>query len=277
MKGLRILSFVFVSLLSFSSCESDKDEETMEETNGMDSVLTNLAKQKINAQNVFTSLPGPQELTLLVEYSGLDYDAELLNNPDNLNRYTTDDAKALNLGIFGADLVYTNIYQQSQESMLFLKCVNSLCKNLGISGVFDERTVDRLEANKENRDSILTIVSKSFWTADEFLRNDGRPSTSSLMVAGGWLEGLYLSVKVAGSSKNNKILKKMSEQHESLKYLITLMEEAGVKGEAAFVLEGLRDLKGTYDKIQPNMVMDETQLKELDQKVSSLRKKIISI
>lgn len=240
-----------------------------------DTVAKTIEQTKISAQNVFNSIPGPGELSRLVEEAGLDYDPGILNNPDDLNKYVSDNFEALNLGVYGADMAYANIHQQSQESMLFLKCVNGLCKKLGIAGVFDDKTVSRLEVNKENKDSLLTIINKSFLQADQFLRDNQRPHTSSLMVAGGWIEGLYLSAKVGTQSKNKKFIKKMSEQKQSLTDLITLVENGKVTGDGTFVLEGLKDLKVSYDKIPENTTMDDAMLTEIDGKVSALRKKII--
>lgn len=270
---LKALLFLPVLTLTLFSCTNEADNEDMGES--ADSTSKIVEQQKISAQNVFNSIPGPNELGRLVQDAGLDYDAALLNNPDDLNKYTSDNFKAMNLGVYGADMAYANIHEQSQESMLFLKCVNGLCKNLGIAGVFDEKTVDRLTANKDNKDSLLTIINKSFLQADLFLRENQRPHTSSLMVAGGWIEGLYLSAKVGTQSKNKKFIKKMSEQGQSLNDLINMVENAKVSGDGTFVLDGLKDLQIAYTKIQPNMIMSDTVLAEVDQKVSALRKKII--
>jgi hypothetical protein len=244
-------------------------------TDNADTTAKIVEQQKISAQNVFNSIPGPAELTRLVDDAGLDYNFELLNNPSDITKYVSDNFKALNLGVYGADMAYANIYGQSQDPMLYLKCVNSLCKNLGISGVFDEKTVDRLEANKDNKDSLLTIINRSFLQADQSLRENQRPHTSSLMVAGGWIEGLYLSAKVGTQSKSKKFIRKMSEQTQSLTDLISMVENANVTGDGTFVLDGLKDLKTSYEKIAPNTSMSDTLLMEIDQKVSALRKKII--
>jgi hypothetical protein len=95
------------------------------------------------------------------------------------------------------------------------------------------------------------------------------------MVAGGWIEGLYLSAKVGVQSKNKKFIKKMSEQGPSLTDLISLIQNANVTGDASFVLDGLKDLKTSYDKIPANAIMDDAMLADIDQKVTALRKKII--
>ena len=247
------------------SCNNGTSEDEIIGENP-DTTAKSIEQQKISAQNVFNSIPGPGELGRLVEDAGLDYDGTMPNSPGDMNKYVSDNFKALNLGLYGADMAYANIHQQSQESMLFLKCVNTLCKNLGIAGVFDEKTVDRLEANKENKDSLLTIINKSFLQADEFLRENQRPHTSSLMVAGGWIEGLYLSAKVGTQSKNKKFIKKMSEQAQSLNDLITLVETAKVSGDGTFVVEGLKDLKISYAKIPVNTIMNDSMLIEIDQK-----------
>ncbi|HKC69881.1 MAG TPA: hypothetical protein VKG26_16715 [Bacteroidia bacterium] len=275
MKFRSFLTITIISALLFA-CSSNKnnDEETLADSNETSQVIE---QQKINAQNVFTSIPGPEELSSLIEQTNLDYDASLLNNPDNLSKYSSDNFKAINLGLYGADMVYTNVYEQSQESMLYLKCVNSLCRSLGITGAFDEKTGERLQDNKENKDSLLSIVSKSFTKADEFLRENQRPGTSSLMVAGGWIEGLYLSGKVAEKAKTKKLIQKMSQQKKSISDLITLLENAKVTGDGAFVLEGLKDLQVTYNKIPDNTTMSDEILAEINTKVFALRAKLVLV
>ena len=274
--GMNFRSFFIITTTStlLFACSSNKnnDEETLADSNETTQVIE---QQKINAQNVFTSIPGPDELSSLIAQTNLDYDAALLNNPENLSKYTSDNFKAINLGLYGADMVYTNVYEQAQESMLYLKCVNSLCRSLGITGAFDEKTGERLQDNKENKDSLLSIVSKSFSKADAFLRENQRPGTSSLMVAGGWIEGLYLSGKVAEQAKTKKLIQKMSQQKKSLSDLITLVENSKVTGDGAFVLDGLKDLLVTYQKIADNTTMSDEILAEINTKVFALRAKLI--
>jgi hypothetical protein len=272
MKAKNLLIVVVLSVMLFACSSNKNDDESLSETGETTKVIE---QQNISAQNVFTSIPGPTELSDLIAQTGLDYDATLLNDPDNLNKYTSDNFKAINLGLYGADMVYTNVYEQSQESMLYLKCVNSLCRALGVAGAFDDKTAERLENNKESKDSLLKIVSQSFKTADKFLRDNQRAGTSSLMVAGGWIEGLYLSGKVAEKAKTKKLIDKMSKQKQSLQDLITLVDNAKVTGDAAFVLEGLKDLKTSYDKIPDNTTMTDEMLAEINKKVFQLRAKLV--
>jgi hypothetical protein len=270
----RILTFALVLSL-LPSCGSDvpteDTEELQEETvEGVNEV------QKIATQNIFNSVPDPAEVADLISRAGAEYDPAVTNNPDNYSKYTTDDQKAMNLGVYGTDLSYTSVFQETQESMLFLKCVNQACKSLGISGVFDEKTVDRIEANKENRDSLLQIISKSFWQADAFLKENQRAHTSSLMVAGGWIEGIYLGANIAKGSTDKKISQKLREQKSSLKDLISLLENSKVSPDVAYVLSDLKLITPVFEMAPPAdpNAADDAFIKALDEKIGSLRKKI---
>ena len=273
------IAFIHIGLstLLFAGCSSNKnDDETLAETTETTEITKAIEEQKINAQNVFNSIPGPDKLADLINQTGLDYEGNLLNDPQNLNKYTSDDAKAINLGVYGGDMVYANVYEQTQESMLFLRCLNTLCRNLGITNSFDDKTADRLQNNKENKDSLLTIVSQSFNRADAFLRENQRHGTSALMVAGGWVEGLYLSAKVIEKSKNKRMIQEMSQQKKSLTDLIELVKSGKVNG-STFVLTGLQNLKTSYDKIQDGTTMTDEVFAEINTKVSALRAKLIAV
>ena len=144
-----ILSVILLPLLFSCSSEPDNNDDI-----GADTTHVIDIKVKANAQNIFNSVPGTNDITKMVQDAGLEYDATLLNDPDKYKTYSTDDYKALNLGVYGTDLSYTSTFEQTQESMLYLKCVNQLCTGLGISGVFDEKTTDRIDANK----FVITLI-----------------------------------------------------------------------------------------------------------------------
>jgi hypothetical protein len=135
--------------------------------------------------------------------------------------------------------------------MLYLRCTNKLASSLGISGAFDESTTTRIEANLENRDSLLTIISDSYWNADTYLKDNGQPGVSALIIAGGWIEGLYIATQIANATNNADIATRIGEQKLSLDNLVALLDSyktsnAGVND----MLVQLQELKKIYDGIQ---------------------------
>lgn len=236
--------------VTFAACGSSTDD-----ANGNDPVDTADAQSKVKdvkAQNVFYSIPSPVETTTLLKAAGAKYNAKILNPIENASKYETVAAKALNLGIYGSDLSFTSIFDQTQESMLYLRCTNKLASGLGISGAFDESTTSRIEANMQNRDSLLSIISDSYWNADAYLKENGQPGVSALIVAGGWMEGLYIATQVAAQTKNEAISTRIGEQKLSLENLIALLDSYKTENEAIpAILTQLQDLKKVFDGI-PN-------------------------
>ena len=65
----------------------------------------------------------------------------MLNSSDNLSKYNSNYQKALNLGIYGTDLGYTNIYEQNQDGIKYLSSIKSLAEGLNIGQFFDILTI----------------------------------------------------------------------------------------------------------------------------------------
>lgn len=272
---LNIKSFVLVGSLTilFSACNGSKEEVVDASDDGI--IAAGLDSQKISAQNVFNTIPSRDVLLDLIKQANTEYNVAYLNNPDEVSKYFLESSRALNLGVYGADLNVASIYDQTQESMLFFKCVNVIAKTIGVSNSFDENMGDRMQANQANRDSTLNIISQAFKSADNTLQKNGRPGTSSLLVAGAWIEGLYVACQTAKESKNEAIIKEIFNQKESLNNLIELIEVSKVSNEAAYVLTDLQSIKKTLDS-KSDKVFTVDALKELDAQITEIRTKIVS-
>ncbi len=272
---LNIKSFVLISSAAFilSACGGSKQEEVDASDDG--AAVVGLDSQKISAQNVFNTIPSRDVLLDLIKQANTEYNVQYLNNPDDVSKYFLESSRALNLGVYGADLNVASIYDQTQESMLFFKCVNVIAKTIGVSNSFDENMGDRMNANQSNRDSTLNIISQAFKSADNTLRKNGRPGTSSLLVAGAWIEGLYIACQTAKETKSEAMIKEIFNQNESLTNLIELIEVSKVTSEAQYVLTDLKSVKKIIES-KTDKVFTVDALKELDTKITEIRTKIIS-
>jgi hypothetical protein len=277
MKSLKklFLLLIPVTILTFASCKEEKgDDSTDEGTTGTSSDF--IDNKQISAQNVFNSIPARAEIVKLIGESKIEYDPDFLNNPDVASKYSLENSRALNLGVYGADLSVAGAFDQTQESMLFLKCVNILSKNLGVSDAFDQRMMDRMEAYKENRDSTLEIIASSFRKADEFLKQNDRPGTSALILSGAWIEGIHISCLIAQKIEDPKdIIKTIVKQDESLKHLINMVEASNVSVDAKYIVEGLKDLKMSFEEASKKTETTMETIKDITLKSAALRKKIV--
>lgn len=271
----KILNTLVISGMLFSSisCGDSKQNDILE-SDEVKSVESFNSK-KTSAQNVFNSLPERSEIIGLTEKAKAEYNAQILNNPENIGNYVIESSMALNLGVYGADLYVTGVFEQTQESFLFLKAVNILAKNLGVSNAFDEAIVDRMEANKEIRDSTMSIITQSFKKIDKYLAENGRPGASSLVVTGSWIESIYIACNIAKETKSEPIVKEIFIQKESLKYVIELLQNSKIAEDAKFIISDLINLKIVFDSKKDEIYTLES-IKEIEKKVTVLRSKIVN-
>lgn len=242
----RFSVFIGLAFLA-SACGSNSTDDNFADN---DTASAAAMEKDTRAQNVFYSIPSPIETTSLLKGAGAKYSASYLNPVENVSNYSTAAARALNLGVYGSDLSFTSIFDQTQESMLYLRCTNKLATSLGISGAFDDKTTARIEANLENRDSLLTIISDSYWNADAYLKENGQPGVSALIIAGGWIEGLYIATQIANATKNEEIATRIGEQKLSLDNLVALLETYKTTNPGINdTYNQLMGLKKIYDEI----------------------------
>ena len=210
------------------------------------------SEKKSHAQIVLYNIPSPVETSQLLLEAGAKYDASFTNNPSNSKQYKTAESQAVNLGVYGSDLSFAGIFENTQECMAFIKSVNGLCGELGIGGAFNESTAERIEKNKGSKDSVLKIISDSFWEADGYLKENNRAGISSLLIAGGWIEGMFIASKVYQKTKSEKIKTRIvsEPQANALRSLIAMLESEKLNAETqSSIVDGLKLLKSIYDKI----------------------------
>jgi hypothetical protein len=168
----------------------------------------------------------------------------------------------MNLGVYGADLSYTSTFDQTQESMVYMGVCKKLADGLGITGAINENTVKRMEKNLNNKDSLLKIISDTYLETDIYLKNNDRAGVSALVVAGGWIEGLFISVNIAAQNASNKmIVKRIAEQKLILENLIGLLESNQANDNAPEMMTELKALKGIYDNVKLTDVPAATEVK----------------
>ncbi len=254
-------------------CGDGSTEQTDE--NNEDSIVA-IADQ---AEKLVYPLPTPLEITNMLNKAGASYILDISNQPGNVDKYFTESQKALNLGVYGADLSYSATYNKSQETMDFFVCTKKLRDGMDIQTPYNEDLSARIEANIENTDSLYDILTSSFKNTFEYLNNNGKGAISVMVIGGGWIEGLYLSSQLAMLTENNaEILQGIADQKESLNKLISIMESYKDNQDVSEVLVELNDLKAIFAELQEEdgkAKMTEESFKKINEEVDALRKKIV--
>lgn len=234
-------------LISFSSCVENKkvDEENTKE----------VPKEEVKSNNLFEmegkvfSVPSPLQTALLLKKSGSTYDASLLNPTASVSNYTTTSHKALNLGIYGADLGYATIYDQSQDALNYIVTTRTLANELGVANVFEESLIKRFESNLNNKDSLLTLFTTAFRKSDQYLKESKQNQLAALILTGGWIETLHFATKIASASKKDEVVQRIGEQKITLENLIKLLMSFKDDENSTQLLSDLNELKDIYSNV----------------------------
>lgn len=276
--SLRLI--VLFSFVTFFSCSNDPSSK--ENTPQIDSSTIQKEVPKVvsidKSQMVISDIPFPFEILDNLHNSHIPFDQKAMNVSSNIAKYNQYNSKALNLGVYGADLAYSVTYEQFQQIGNYVKSAKKLADDLNIPFAFNEEMMDKYNLYKENKDSLTQAVFDSYTQVDKSLRNDERVGIASLVVAGSWLEGLYLSTHTfvnADENEDNKVLyKTILGQKKSLVIVVKLLSEHKDQPYFASLINDLNEITSAYSKITTNSTMNEHQLIELNKKVESLRNKI---
>lgn len=244
----QIIAFSTIAVVAFGCGGEETKKETADTTQEKEAKTNESQLMEIDGK-VF-SIPSPIQTATLIKSSGTNYNKEMLNIPSNVTKYSTNFKKAINLGVYGADLGYVTLYDQTQDAISFLTAIKSIGDDLGVSSAFDMELVERFEKNIGDQDSLLALVSDAYKSSDRYLKNNQQNDVGGLVLAGGWIESLYFATNAANMTSNADIIKRIGEQKATLSNLIKLLTPFYSKPEFTSLVDRLIELDELFSSIE---------------------------
>jgi len=255
-----------VSAIFSSGCGPDDPKE--DALPPVDSTQTTI----LNVNGEIFSIPSPIQTAFLIKNSGAAYNKDILNPASKSSQYSTNFSKALNLGIYGADLGYVTIYDQTQDAIGYLNGAKKLADELGVSGAFDAKTLENFQKNLGNKDSMLAMVGVAYRSSDSYLKNNDRSDVSGLVLAGGWIESLYFATNVYKTKPNEDVKHRIAEQKSSLQSLIKLLTPFYSQPEYTEFIDNLNDLSTVFDGVEFQYKYEKPTT-DADKKITTINSK----
>lgn len=269
-----------VLTLGFMSCGSDpatKEVMTVDTTTVVTDSTKTVAGGKV--EMVISDIPFPFEILENLQSAHISFDQKVMNPVSNASKYNQYNSKALNLGIYGADLAYAVTYEQFQPIGAYVKNAKKLADDLNIPFAFNQEMMDKYSRFKDNKDSLTQVVYNSYNEVDKSLKDDARVGIAALVVTGSWLEGLYISthtfVNAEKNPDNERLYKTIGDQKKSLGIVVKLLDEYKSDAYIASLIEELKGITSLYDNVTSNSVMNERQLIFINEKVEKLRNRMV--
>lgn len=241
MKNL-IISLSIFALFTFGCSENDNRKK-------VDKKMEKEAAAPIDKHNnrAFYPIPSPEQMFGFINDNGVSYNSALLNDPSNVEKYAQPTEKALNFGVYTADLAYSAAYQDIKSTVMLYKTVKRLGGELNISEMMTEEMMTKMQANMENPDSLALIAGNSYYQAVEYLESNGQEGKLALMSLGGWIESLYITVNaVSKFDSNSSTAKRIASQKITFGNLYTYLkkneDKTGVKKE----LDAIQPIRAVF-------------------------------
>lgn len=262
-----MIAFASIAIVfALNSCGGAAKQAETETTTTKEEAFKDITKYPI---------PTAFEIIKMLDKAGASYILSLNNPVENVDKYFTEKSKALNLGVYGADLSYASTYQMKQETMNYLNVSKKLIDDLQISTAFNKDLANRVEENIDNKDELIKIITDSFYDTYEFLLNEEKDNVSLLVMCGSWIEGLYITTQIAVTSQNNAdFMTIIANQKEPLAKLYELMQPFADEDVIAKMMETLKPLKVIFDEVKDEVVTQK-QFEDIEGEVSNIRADIV--
>ncbi|MBU0763492.1 MAG: hypothetical protein KJ607_01515 [Bacteroidetes bacterium] len=294
-------------ILMTSGCDNGKthdqdiDDLSVDEPDEIvleDDVLSEPIKDD-SIKTIFYDLATPVELTDFVRFSKTAFDPDLLNPVENKNRYTINMKQALNLGVYGTDMVYCRLFSQKQESINYLSAIRTVSQEIGIPEDQISETLGKADKYMENKDSLFSVIQEAYLRSNEYLKESERNSTAALVYFGAWTEALHIAINLykKEDAAREKIAMHIAEQKFALNNLLVLLRNTYDNPDVHQYIVLVKKLKKVYDGIdifseneQPEIntvkkviIIDESktkitsaQIEEITKLIRRMRQDIIS-
>jgi len=251
----------FLTILLIFVLGSCKRENKNPNNDRKDSSFVSELPSIVKIEDKLFNVPSPLQAAEFIKNQNIVFDIDLLNSPDNYSKYLTTFKQALNIGVYGADLGNLFINEQLSKSAKYFNVIKKLAEQVGVLSILNQNLVNRIDANTDNKDSLIFLTSDIFREIDNYLLKNDQKDVGVMIITGGWIESLYYLIKIAIKNENPEIISKIGEQKNPLDNIINLLQPYyNQKSDDFDVLhEELVNLSIIFETIEENYTYEDTE------------------
>lgn len=215
-------------------------------------------------EDIVQNIASPVEMAALVKSLDVNFSNDYLAPTTSVDELSTSFHQAFHLGIYAADLGYLNIYDKTNSVLEYITAIKTLADAIRVGQFFDFTTLKRLAQSNQNLDSLMYISVHSFNQMDKYLRTDKRSNLSSLMIAGVWIEGLYLATQVAKTAPHPELTERIGEQKIIMNDLMLILETYSSDPNFARLIEDFNVIRDEFEEVEITITKGEPTMEEVD-------------
>ncbi len=223
-------------------------------------------------ENVYP-LPTSAEVVRLLTDLDMGFIIGVTNPVDNVSRYITSRSRAINMGIYGADLSYATLYNMQQEVIDYLNAIRILANELNMGHIYDEDIYDQITENFDDRDKLVEILTAAYEKTYSQLVDNDQEALALLVVGGAWIEGMYLTTHISESTYHVEgIVRVLMEQKRSFDLLLDVARPLEDHPMIKSFLEELQPIKKAYEDVTTSLT--ERQVEAITAAIAEVRESV---
>jgi len=271
MKKLSLLILIpaIAVTIVFNGCKNksaDSDQKKIE------------LQQKADIENQIESnvypLPSSAEVIKMLTELEVGYIFGITNPVENSRKYVTSSSRAINMGVYGADLSYATLYNINQEVINYLDAIRTLANELNMSAIYDEALYEKIKQNFDNKDELVMVLTKSFDDTYVYLSENEQQSLALLVVGGAWVEGMYLTTHVSEAAYMVAgITRNLLEQKKSFELFLEISKPYENDPIVTDFIKKLDPVKTVYAGLGTSLT--EQNIKDITKAIETVREQIV--
>lgn len=144
------------------------------------------------------NIPSPSEQFALISKMDAVKNFKGLHDPEAADGYGTSAQKALNFGVYTADVAYLTSFNETNKYLTYFGKLEKLGNDIGVAKVFGTELGELAKKWDGNADSLFRLSDETYNKTFQRLIEIEKGDELSLMLVGGWIESMHLMI---GSSK----------------------------------------------------------------------------
>lgn len=234
--------------VTFTACSNGGDAGNSDSVGATDSAT--VSDSAVVQQ--FAQVPSPGEMFSFMKLVGAqNAKGDVLNPIENQKKYESKKAQGLNFGVYAADMLYCSTFGLGPQALKYFATVKTMGDKLQVATAITPADEERINKNLGNSDTLAAISNDKYYSAFANMESNQRGSDLCLMLAGGWIESMYLmNTMVKDFDKDNKSVNRIAEQKYALDNLAEYMKKYESNTDVSVTLEQINSLKTLFDGIK---------------------------
>lgn len=235
-----------------------------------------LTNEDHEIREVIYSMYLPTDLSDLFSRSGTNYESTIPASIDDIILYTDPEQVAIMLGVYGVDLTYMKLLGQTALASQYYKTIEALSEKIGIPESIFDRSTAQLEKYFNNEDSLSSVIDHIYRETDHYFKQNGQDNLAALSLAGGWIETMYIGVKIFEADSGNHVMaEQLMQQKYSLNSIYTILSNHQESLSVKEFLLMLKKLRKIFEKVEIRYQKDgfsvDTSQKKIQAYSSNIR------